>query len=226
MKTALYILIFIATASFAIAQQSTPDIRQYGLGPSLAGKAGINGGNYPTGRENGVAINTTPDFALRFYAPLSDFMNLGATFDLGYSSYGFKMKAADFDAEYTEKFRYVTLGASIQFGYFWSGANFGLPVAANMGSDIDADLVSELVEFRVGGEYPVIISETGRLNAFIVAGYFLSGTFKDFEEGDPLKDLIPVKEPQIPTNEFNPRPVSLSIGFSYLFDLGPRKSLR
>ena len=210
-------LTFMLLSGFEIFAHSDYD---FSIGPYLSAKGGINGVNTPSGRKNGVAINTVPDFGITGYYPLSRTSNLGISLDIGYSTYSYLIKVSSLDKEFTHTYSYITLSPNFAFEFLLIGFNFGFPVKANYGPEIDIDKLDAISEFRIAVNIPLLKDETGSLNIFIQAGYMLTGIYDDFENDDPLIDegVIP-RQPNRLTNEHNPRAASLLIGLNYLFNL-------
>lgn len=95
------------------------------------------------------------------------------------------------------------------------------PVSQNGAIPYDiTKYLATLVEVRIGGAIPVINTSAGKLNVNIMAGYSLSGLFTDHQSYLGSYEKSPSTGLTGPKEEYNPKPVSLSIGFSYLFRLG------
>lgn len=189
------------------------------MGPFISAKAGINGGNVANGRKNAVAFNGLPDFGVTMFIPLSEENELGFCTDLALTTYAYTMRGLQFSNEFTMKYSYITLSPSFYFSSFLIGFNFGFPVAADYGAKLDASKLSMMVEFRLGMSLPLISDEDGRLNIIATAGYMLTGVYEDFAKDDPLLTYMPAVPPEKITSEFNPRPISFSLGLNYMFNL-------
>jgi hypothetical protein len=191
------------------------------IGPYFAFKAGVNVGNVQDGRKNGLALTGVPDFGVSSKVILSDTRDLGITFDLGYSSYAYKIKNADNSDSYTMKYGYINLNPNLYFSGLLLGLNFGIPVNANYGPSISTSKIGFMTEFRLGGIVPLYSDNESSLNFIVNAGYMLTGIYGDYPNDDPLKTIIKPVPPQKITDKFNPRALSLSIGINYLFNLNP-----
>lgn len=221
-KAAIIIGIFI----FAFVELSSQEIGNYyfGFGPYLSMKAGINHINTPIGRKNGVNLNKIPDFGINTFIPISIASKLGITVDAGYSTYSYIIENESNGDKFAHNYSYLTLCPSMFFAGFQFGFSFGYPIVAEYeGIEIPADDLDLIAELRLGYTYPLFSDETGRLAVFISAGYMLNGMYVDFEEDDPLKDVVP-SPPSINqriTNGFNPEAASVAIGFLYHFNFPP-----
>lgn len=205
-------LIFLQYGAFSQGQYIVK------FGPYLDFKTGVNGTDSPRGRKNALGFNGIPDFGFTTYLPISATSDLAVTFDFGYSTYTYRQQNYDTEENFDFRYSYATFCASFYFEKFLIGFNFGYPVSADFGETIDVDLLSSLAEIEFGYSYPMFEDETGVLNAYIKAGYFLTGVYDDYDEDDPVKELAPVQAPDRLTNAFNPRAASVSIGINYLFN--------
>lgn len=196
------------------------------IGTYISAKMGINGVNPPNGRQNGINFNSLPDFGMEYYVPLSMTSQLGLLFDLGYSTYSYKIKAYPYllntfitwDSVFTHQYSYVTLGTNLFFDGMTLGFNIGFPSSAKlMTATIKTSDLSTILELTIGGRINLFGDETGRFTLYINGGYMISGIYKDFAKSDPINNLF--KPPQTLTNIFNPRAASLSLGLNYMFNL-------
>lgn len=217
MKKLLFLFAALFFAFVDMKAQSMVDV-----GAKLSLNSGLSGVTTPTNRKNGFSFASMPNFGLEAMYSFKEDKSIAALFELTYTSYSYLIEDARKDysgQEYDFELSYLNFGPSVKFGYFLFGFNFGLPMAADFGPEIDTDDLNMLTEFKIGATYPIFEDETGSFNVFMNASYMLSGVYTSFKEKDPLVDLIPVVEPEIPNNEFNPRLVTLSLGFNYLFSL-------
>ncbi|HPI20121.1 MAG TPA: hypothetical protein PKY56_07090 [Candidatus Kapabacteria bacterium] len=211
-----FFFVAIIFSSLAFCQ----DANRFLIGPSLGMKAGVNGAPSLEGRKNGLAFNGIPEIGISAFYWLSDTSNLAFHCDLSYSTYSFLQKSGINDKEFTEKFGYLKFGADFYFSNFLLGFGVGLPLSGDIeGNEIDTKILNALTEIRLAGWLPVVADETGTLNLFIQASYMLTGVFKDYSKNDPLLSYLPPSTPYNVAEKYNPRVVSLSIGFNYLFNL-------
>ncbi len=215
-KLLAFIVFALIITPIAYSQESN----RFLIGPSLGMKAGVNGAPSLEGRKNGLAFNGIPEIGVSAFYWLSDTSNLAITFDLSYSTYSFLQKSGINDKEFTEKFSYFKFGADFYFSHFLLGFGVGLPLSGDIeGNEIDTKILNALTEIRLAGWLPVVSDETGTLNLFIQASYMLTGVFKDYSKNDPLLGALPSSPPYNVAEKYNPRVVSLTIGFNYLFSL-------
>lgn len=207
---------------------------EMGLGAHLRLKAGVNTASIPEGEKTFTTFNGIPDFGATFYVPFDKENNIGAIFEAGYltNSYGQRFLAAGLlpDIDATVKLNYIGISPNISLGVFSLGMELGIPVGGSISVpgfetsflgqkfttpdttvSIKSDSMAVLVGLRAGVAIPLMQDENGRLNLVILGSYALTGAVKNFSETDingrPLSD------------SYNPKPVSLSIGVSYLFSL-------
>lgn len=183
-------------------------------------KGGVNGNYIPLGRKNAFAFHAVPDFGARVFVPLNETADLGMSFDLSYSNYMYGVKNFYTEEYYAHKYAYIAISPMFHFFEAFFGFNFGYPVNADFGEKINTDHLNLLAEFRMGAEITVLGDEKGKVNIFAIAGYSLTGLYTDFSKHDPLLEIIPPEEKQTITNKFNPRPLTLLIGVSYMFTIG------
>jgi hypothetical protein len=189
------------------------------FGPYYAFKAGVNGGNTPLGRQNAVSFNGIPDFGAMLIMPIGGSENIGLGLDLGYTTFSFITKNYETGEKFTESFSYIAFAPNIYFSGFLLGLSVGFPVNADWGAKIDTDDLNIISDVRLNYTYFFKSDYIGSLGVYLQASYMLTGAFKDFSQGDPLKEYIPAVSPQVLNNNYNPRVVALSLGFTYLFNL-------
>lgn len=224
MKKILALFILFSTClSIAAAETPVADISPWGFGPFVGFKGGINGVNTPSGRKNSFSFSSIPDFGLTLRYYINHSTKLGFNFDAAYSTYSYNISDSRIDSieglEYKHTYSYFTLNPSFSFDVLYLGFALGIPVSANYGADISTSNLKIMTEVFAGVALPVIKDSTGCLSVNFKAGYMLSHIFKDYEQNDPLKEIIPVMPPQKLTDEFNPRAVSFTIGIKYLLYL-------
>lgn len=192
---------------------------RFELGLFFGFKGGVNGNYIPEGRKNAFGFNAVPDFGARAMFPLEESAKLSMSFDLSYSTYMYGVKNYYNNDFYTHKYGYIAFSPMFHFYEAFVGFNFGIPVNADFGEKIKTDYINTLAEFRMGAEFTVLGDAEGKVNVFAIAGYTLNGVYTDFSKHDPLLEIIPPESGQTITNKFNPRPLTLTIGLSYMFAL-------
>ncbi|NLO19676.1 MAG: hypothetical protein GX121_07365 [Ignavibacteria bacterium] len=215
----LFLAIIIAAFSISSLAFSSEFDRLF-LGPSLGVKAGLNGAPSLEGRKNGMAFCGIPEIGMNALYWLSDSSDLAINFDISYSSYAFEQKSWAGNLSFPQRYSYLKLGADFYFSQFLAGFGVGFPLNGDIeGNKIDKSILNTIAEIRLAGWFPVMSDETGTLNIFVQASYMLNGIFDDYPKNDPLLNQLPPSPPYSVTEKYNPRAVSLSIGFNYLFGL-------
>lgn len=183
------------------------------VGPTLIFKGGINAGNIPEGQKTGMNISVVPDVAVTGLLRFAKSSDMGATLDLGYTTYTFRMRPeSESFANDRNTFIYsaphFTVTPGLYFSGFQLGVAFGFPGDPSVES-VDGSItvpgtadasVSPAIEIRAGGMIALWKHDDGVLNAVLHGGYVLSGLEKN-------------------SGNFNPTPASFGIGINYLFKL-------
>lgn len=215
-------LLFIALLTTFYCQPILSQTNPIFLGVYFGFKEGVNAVNTPDGRRNGFAFNSIPDAGIKFEYPLGSNSSISLYSELGYSNYSFiikESKSSDNTQSFKHHFSYLSLTPGIIFDIINIGISFGLPISANYGPNIDLSTIGALVQVNAGANINLYSDDFGSLKLNIQAGYMLTGIFKDYGENDPLIEIIPPKNPQIITNEFNPRVASLMLGLSFVLNM-------
>lgn len=183
------------------------------IGPTLIFKAGVNAGNIPEGQKTGMNFNAVPDIAVTGLLRFAKGSDMGATLDLGYTTYTYRMRPeSESFANDRNSFVYsaphITIAPGLYFSGFQLGVAFGFPSAPSAESldgsiSIDGttdNAASPAIEVRLGGMVALWKHDDGVLNAVVHGGYLVSGLDKN-------------------GGNFNPTPASFGIGINYLFTL-------
>lgn len=183
------------------------------IGPTLIFKAGVNAGNIPDGEKTGMNINVVPDFAVTGLLRFAKSSDMGATLDLGYTTYTYRMRpesealASDRNT-FVHSAPHFTIAPGLYFSGFQLGVAFGFPGDPSAES-VDGSVkvsgsadnsASPAIEVRVGGMVALWKHDDGVLNAVVHGSYLVTGLEKD-------------------GGNFNPTPASFGIGINYLFKL-------
>ncbi|MBK9247685.1 MAG: hypothetical protein IPM69_06115 [Ignavibacteria bacterium] len=206
------LVLLFAIAIFSLSNVEAQNTFPMGIGPFVAVKACINTASIMNGTKTGMTINGMPDLGATFYLPFSAQSTVGATLDLGYSTYSIKSKpesGANDDNTFVSSGNYFSIAPNINFSGFMLGMNVGIPVGtsvSNLSGTLEAtssttDGMATIIDFRLGGMIPLMHDATGRLNFIVMGGYMVTGMDSD------------------DTSEFNPKAASLMIGFNYLFSI-------
>lgn len=217
------LIIFPLLPSGAFSQEDTISPSLLSIGPYFSFKAGINGGNVQQGRKNTISSYAIPDFGASIHYALKDDYSIAISCDLGYSNYSYGLISVDDNSKYNFHYSYITLSPNIYFMYFNVGFTFGYPINANFGETINTNHLNPLAEFNLGAYYPIIYDEDIEMDVFANVGYMLTGIYTDYHKFDPLQDLIKAVPPDITTDLYNPRALSLSIGINYLFSINTNR---
>ena len=208
------IAIFISLALLSSSGKAQQGIVA-GIGPTVSMKSGINAIESPPGRENKFAFGSLPDLGITTFFEFANSEKLGAGLDLLYSSYYYDVESNADGNKYNVRVSYYSFMPYFKFDYITMGFNFGIPASAEADDEIDVENVMMMTEFRLGFAYPILDDDSGKLSIFLNAGYMLSGIYDKYTENDPLLNVAPVPEGEI-TDNFNPRALSISLGFNYL----------
>lgn len=215
-KIYLLILLFAATQLFA---QKEPPNFEFGIGTSIGVKSSVSYIETPKGRKNGVAFAKLPAFHLNTFIPLSLESRLGIEFDVGYETCSYIIKDYDYDIDYTNNHSYFVINPNFYFSNVLFGFNIGIPVSADYDDvTIDEGTMNTSFEIVLGGLFNIYNDETGRFNIYVKAQYMLTGMYKEFPKDDPFKEKISDIHETL-NESHNPKPVSLMVGFNYMFNL-------
>lgn len=179
-----------------------------GIGPIVAFKFGVNAADTQDGIKNGLGVASMPDFGAQFYMPLDPESNMGLIIDAVYANYPYLQKFSNSNADWTDRFQYLGIGANVYLSGFTVGLNIGFPMGGNrVYSDGDLEIptssLNTMFEFRIGGNFTLNESNMGRLLLFINAGYQINGQYTD----------------EVNLGTFNPHPASIQIGLGYLLNM-------
>lgn len=186
------------------------------IGPTFAGGASMSIAP-PEG------LKVAPSFAWRFGADLSYPLTpvVAGTFMLGYESRAVRLRALSTSEMYvSRRVGYLAITPGFQFGGFWLGMNFGLPlgggetfkngpnseVLSRDMTDEDFERVDVTLEPRVGGVIPIHNDATGVLSITLSGGISLNQFFDLSDPNGVLNE-----------NLGNYQTVSAHMGISYQF---------
>jgi hypothetical protein len=212
------VLLFAAAAIFCTANGLAQNTFPMSIGPFIAPKVCVNTADIPQGFKTGMSFNGIPDFGATFYVPFSPTSTIGATADVGYSTYSILTKPesnANDDNTFIEKVNYFSIAPNINFSGFMLGFNIGIPMGysvSNVSGSINpattTDNLATIVDIRIGGMIPLMNDATGRLNFIVFGGYMLTGMSSN------------------DNTSANPKAASLMLGLNYLFALEKAKAKR
>jgi hypothetical protein len=213
-KILLYCLVAVLGFMTLNAQKTTNETENFpmSVGPFLTGKAGVNTSDVPQGTKNGFTINGMPDLGITAYFPFAKNGKFGATLDLAYSNLAYDLKEYGNESnKSTLTYSYFTIAPNVHIFGFLLGLGINIPldmkVDQNYATAIEKEFLGTVIDFRLGGMVPLFENETGRLNLIINGAIALTGTLNES------------KLPALYDKAYNPKPASLSVGFSYLFNV-------
>lgn len=157
------------------------------VGPNLAGGASMS-----IGPPDGSKV--APSFSWRFGGDMSYPLTrvISGTFMLGYESRAVRIRGLNSSEVYqSSRVGYLAITPGFQFGGFWIGMNFGLPLGGGVTSkggpnsqELSRDMSSEefdkvdvTLEPRIGGIIPVHNDATGVLAITLSGGISLNQFF-------------------------------------------------
>lgn len=221
-------------------QASAAEPNVTGIGLHLRPKIGFNTASMPDGSTTFISFNGIPDFGATFYLPYPKKNNIAIVIEAGYltNSYGETAAPSTIsgvvfpEVDAVVKLNYIAVAPAFAIGVFNIGMELGLPVGgsinipsfqASLGGqplaptkdtsiNIDSGAMTLLVGLRMGLTIPITKNENGRLNFVAVASYALTGAQDNFDQATD-------KNGRSLSDDYNPKPASLSIGVSYLFSL-------
>lgn len=215
MKRIVSTLIILFTLTFmgnrAIAQVLS-------IGPSIGIKSSTNYAPKMIDRDSQMKFNQMPDLGLTAFWQLYEDSPSGIGATLGYTSYGYSIKsksAHNYDFNYS----YATISPYVNLRNLFLGFTFGLPLKGSMIGEIPTDNLRIMSEVNLGYTLPLLKEDDSVLNLYLSAGLMLTNMYYDFANNDPLKDLVPVVAPDMPSDKFNPRCFSIGFGINYLFNV-------
>lgn len=211
MKKLTLILAFIFGISISNSFANYP----MSIGPYFQWKAGVNAADVPDGTKNALGFANMPDFGAVFYLPFQPDSKTGLLVNVGYHTYPYGLKTGVGGTnEFTSdlNYSYVILGGAFHVSGFTVGFDLGFPSSASSTTkgttyDVTTNGIGMLVDLRLGANFPLVESETGRLCLQISAGYSVTNQF------DNNSTYF--------NKEYNYHPASAALGLSYFFNLTP-----
>ncbi|MBL7975527.1 MAG: hypothetical protein JNJ85_11485 [Candidatus Kapabacteria bacterium] len=216
---------------------TTPEPYSVFAGVYLHGKAGMKA-NVAHGYKTDVTFLSTPDFGAQLLFPFTRNGNLGFGLSIGLGNYGYVNKPESNvtdNNKVIEQYQFISI-----FPHFnLSGVILGLNMNSASGgtvktaagtevsvviSDTKPDYSKYLNSFNeivAGVSIPVLDESYGRLNASLLVGYALNGIYKDITS-DRSYYMFAYDDNNIlgkSSSDNNPKPVSLSVGVSFLFKI-------
>lgn len=186
------------------------------IGPTFAGGASMSI-SPPDGRK------VAPSFAWRFGADMTYPLTpvVAGTFMLGYESRAVRLRGLNSSDVYeSNRVGYLAITPGFQFGGFWVGMNFGLPLGGGVTrkngpnsqevskdmDDEDFEKVDVTLEPRIGGVIPIHNDATGLLAITLNGGISLNQFFDITDANGVVNESLG-----------NYQTVSAHMGISYQF---------
>lgn len=202
-------------------EYTAEEVYPLGVGLFIAATGGVNTLDSPDGVKNGFVFSTMPDFGAQVYIPFGSVSNLGAVIDFAYISYAYQFKLySDNSIKWDDRVSYFTIAPNFHFSGLLFGFNFGIPLAAETGNDVEGnpynyeykkDNMNFLVDIHLGALIPVYKDNFGRVNLYVQGEYGLSQVFTN--------DIVaPMTGGG--TQTFNIQPAAVKLGLSYIFNTG------
>jgi hypothetical protein len=236
------------SSALSAAPDSNTKFMNIYAGAYVSGKVGLNT-KVADGFKSDVSFNSVPDFGATVLLAFGKRNNIGIGLDLGYSTDSYISKPDDFIRNgptdlntIKEQYHYLGLFPHLYFSGFVVGVNIGLPSSATTrsktGHDVSVrdqggpsdpplaipamdytDSLATIFEIKLGGRLPVSDDPLGRLNIEVMATYSLTHLYKyaGFYYGAYSNDGVSNKHNL--NSDYNPLPVTLSLGISYQFCL-------
>ncbi len=208
------------------------------IGAYCAIVSSINTATIPDGWKTGVIFQSMPDIGANLTYPAMSSLGLYASLDLGFNSIGSLAKpytSANDSNTMVLGVRYLSFCPAIALPNASLGLRIGIPLGASLVSadgSVDQhsvrsgvglqessvllkDQCQTLFELRLGGMLPLLEDAQGSLHLSGAISYQLNSSFKDFALVSPL-----LYDATKTSAKHDPRPISLSVGLRYLFELG------
>lgn len=215
MKRIVSTLIILFTLAF-IGNRATAQVLS--IGPSIGIKSSTNYAPKMIDRKNEMRFSQMPDLGLSAFWQLYEDSPSGLGATLSYSSYAYGIKSKSM---LTHKFSYsyLTFSPYVNVSNIFLSFSFGLPMNGKYVGDIPTDNLRVMSEVSFGYMMPVLREDDSSLNLYLSAGIMLTNMYYDFPKNDPLKSIVPVVAPDMPSDKFNPRCLSIGFGLNYLFNI-------
>lgn len=212
------------------------------VGGYIASKIGLNSASIPYTRQTSFSFNGIPDFGVMCFFPIHKTYQIALLGELGFTtnSYGENIDP-DFNStlpnnlreEYVFRHNYISGNIGVAIRSITMGIGIGLPVGGSyvnsskgvmFSSSIPTTNLQPIFDLKLGAMFPIYYDRSGRLNLHINGGYVLTGIYSNSMDAYQHVSQEVRDATGFPANlgkEYNPLPLSLSLGLSYLFTLNP-----
>ena len=226
----------VPSDNFVADDYSSPYVLEAGVHVGIFG-GGINAGDIAEGRKTNVDYWWLPNVGATIKAPFGAESKIAGVLDIGMSTNGTRTRPyelyngkTNWSGYFIERHTYVTVAPSVSLSGITLGVGFNFPTKVerwnpDTGLDphiVDLDLVKDMVmDIRLGGKIAAWAIDVGTLYVDLSARYQFSGLYEEggYLYGYPAK---PLGDPDVDF-EGTPSdvlPASVSIGISYLFNIG------
>lgn len=189
---------------------------------------------------------TFPDAGFSLLVPFGKQSPFGFMLNAGYSQLAYSTYPNEFSNDSNtvkETYGFFSIQPMIYMGGFTLGVRYGIPQSAKAkdGNDknvllivnsltensasfssLDKSYIEHQLDVVVGGSIKLAEFESGDLRLNIAGSYALNPLYKDYKQYLPGYEtkISGDKKTYIADKKYNPTPVTLSFGLSYLFNLG------
>jgi len=212
------------------------------IGGYLSSKIGFNTATIPYTRTTSFSFNGIPDFGIMSFFPINKKYQIALLGELGFTtnSYGENLDSkfissipSNLNEEYVFRHHYITGGVGFAIRSITVGMSLGLPVGGSyvnsargveFSSSINSSNLNPIIDLKLGTMFPIYYDKSGRLNLHVTGGYVLTGIYTNSMAAYNHISTDVKNATAFPTNlgkEYNPLPLSISLGLSYLFTLNP-----
>lgn len=189
---------------------------------------------------------TFPDAGFSLLVPFGKQSPIGFMLNAGYSQLAYSIYPTELSNDTNtikETYSFISIQPMIYLGGFTLGVRYGIPQSAKAKngldknvlyvvnkyevnsqsfSSLDKSYIDNQLDVVVGGSIKLAEFESGDLRLNIAGSYALNPLYKDHTKYLPAyeKHIVEGKTVYTADKKYNPTPVSLSLGLSYLFNLG------
>lgn len=183
------------------------------LGLFINGNVGLNT-NPATGYKSGVDYGIF-DYGLCFFQPFTSSAKTGFGLDVGYTSINYKRKelsGTTVVSAVPESYNYLSIFPHFYLNGFVLGLQYGMQPSGGEGRNLASVILP-----KIGLSLPVVDDDWGQMRINFNAGYAFNGLYEAGKDYPYMPTPIP--NPPLTDdqkNEYNPRPVVLSIGLTFM----------
>lgn len=211
------------------------------VGGYIHSKIGLNSASIPFTRATSFSFNGIPDFGVMCFFPIHKKQQIALLGELGFTtnSYGenldneFSANLPNSREEYVFRHNYISGSVGVAIRSITMSMGLGLPVGGTyvnsakgvmFSSSIPTTNLQPIIDLKLGAMFPIYYDRSGRLNLHVNGGYVMTGIYTNSLEAYQHISQEVRDATGFPANlgkEYNPMPLSISVGLSYLFTLNP-----